>query len=167
MNTNFRDDICNFVSQRPFFLQILGCISFGQYEKKTVLDFQSSTSRFIFSKLTKIWENRFLGAHTTPTPHPKKYFDIHEILMRPRIFIFCSYLHKKFCGDVLAPSEHFSDPLPPSAGPNRGPKIQTIYAKIQQGYKDVFALLWNKAQHTYIIYTNSQLRLTKHQHNVI
>ena len=42
--------------------------------------------------------------------------------MRPRIFIFCSYLHKKLCDDVLAPSEPFSDPLWPSAGP----KIENI-----------------------------------------
>ena len=57
---------------------------------------------------------------------PPQIFYIHEKLMRPRIFIFCSYLHKKLCDDVLAPSDPFSDPLRPSAGPNRGPKIVDI-----------------------------------------
>ena len=46
--------------------------------------------------------------------------------MRPRIFIFCSYLHKKLCDDVLGPSDPFLDPLRPSAGPNRGPKFVDI-----------------------------------------
>ena len=46
--------------------------------------------------------------------------------MRPRVFIFCSYLHEKLCDDALAPSETFSDPLRPSAGPNRGPKTEDI-----------------------------------------
>ena len=47
--------------------------------------------------------------------------------MRPRIFIFCSYLHKKLCDDVLGPSDPFLDPLRPSAGPNRGPKFVDIH----------------------------------------
>ena len=46
--------------------------------------------------------------------------------MRPRIFIFCSYLHKKLCDDVLGPSNPFLDPLRPSVGPNRGPKFVDI-----------------------------------------
>ena len=52
MNTNFRDDICNFVAQRPFFLQILagadnfdifgyaqisswGCSKYGTWQRAT------------------------------------------------------------------------------------------------------------------------------------
>ena len=41
--------------------------------------------------------------------------------MLPIFFRFCSYLHKKLC-NVLSPSEPFSDPLQPSAGP----KIEDI-----------------------------------------
>ena len=40
--------------------------------------------------------------------------------------IFCSYLHRKLCDDVLAPSGPFSEPIRPSSGPNRGPKIVDI-----------------------------------------
>ena len=37
--------------------------------------------------------------------------DIHQKVMRPRFFIFCSYLHKKLSNDVLAPRNRISDPL--------------------------------------------------------
>ena len=35
---------------------------------------------------------------------------IHEKSMRPRFFVFCSYLPKKLSGDVLAPSDPSLDP---------------------------------------------------------
>ena len=61
--------------------------------KKHFLDFAESYFSFFWS---------FLGVLEV------RY--IHEKSMRPRFFVFCSYIPQKLSGDVLAPSDPSLDP---------------------------------------------------------
>ena len=45
------------------------------------------------------------GQNTWKSPKTAQLVDIHQKSMRPRFFIFCSYLLKKLSGGVLAPSD--------------------------------------------------------------
>ena len=45
------------------------------------------------------------GQNGRKSPKTAQIVDIHQKSMRPRFFIFCSYLLKKLSGGVLAPSD--------------------------------------------------------------